>query len=69
MSKNTQLESAPLSAPALPIPVWEFVGLIAAMLALNALAIDSMLPALDNIADSYQLADRNDQQMSSLPMC
>ena len=63
MSKNTQLESAPLSAPALPIPVWEFVGLIAAMLALNALAIDSMLPALDNIADSYQLADRNDQQL------
>ena len=46
----------------LPIPLWEFVGLVAALLALNALAIDSMLPALDDIAEAYDLVGTNEQQ-------
>jgi len=35
---------------------------MALCLALNALAIDTMLPALDNIAEHYKLADPNMQQ-------
>lgn len=46
----------------LPLPVWEFVGIVASMMALNALAIDIMLPALSDIADHYQLSRANDQQ-------
>lgn len=57
------LEAAGVKRPDLPMPVWEFVAMIAAMMALNALAIDTMLPALHNIADSYSLQDQNDQQL------
>ena len=46
----------------IPIPLWEFVGLVASLLALNALAIDTMLPALDDIARAYGLAEGNAQQ-------
>lgn len=46
----------------LPMPLWELVGLVAMMMALNALAIDIMLPALDEISASYQLSNPNDQQ-------
>jgi len=45
------------------MPLWEFVGMIAAMMALNALAIDTMLPALHEIAQSYGLQEANDQQL------
>lgn len=41
----------------------EFVVMIAGLMALNALAIDIMLPALDDIAASYKLADQNSQQL------
>jgi len=34
----------------LPLPLWEFVSLIAALMALNALAIDIMLPGLGRIS-------------------
>lgn len=37
--------------------------MIAAMMALNALAIDTMLPALHEIAQSYSLQSENDQQL------
>ncbi len=37
--------------------------MIAAMMALNALAIDTMLPALHEIATSYSLESQNDQQL------
>lgn len=40
----------------------EFVALIAAMMAANALAIDSMLPALPAIGASLGLADENQRQ-------
>lgn len=56
-SKSVALSDVPL-----PMPLWEFVGLIAALLALNALAIDSMLPALDDIAAAYGLEGTNAQQ-------
>ncbi|MEM9739046.1 MAG: multidrug effflux MFS transporter [Pseudomonadota bacterium] len=41
----------------------EFVVLIASLMALNALAIDVMLPALDEIAAALGVASANDQQL------
>ncbi|MEL6569403.1 MAG: multidrug effflux MFS transporter [Pseudomonadota bacterium] len=41
----------------------EFVVMIASLMALNALAIDVMLPALDDIADALGVANANDQQL------
>ncbi|MCS6627432.1 multidrug effflux MFS transporter [Roseibacterium beibuensis] len=40
----------------------EFVALIAMMMALNALAIDAMLPALPAIGDALQVASENSRQ-------
>lgn len=47
----------------LPMPLWEFVGMVACLIALNALAIDVMLPALGEINDHFQLQEDNDQQL------
>lgn len=44
---------------AAPIPFREFVALVAAMMALTALSIDSMLPALPAIGRSLGVADAN----------
>lgn len=41
----------------------EFVVLIASMMALNALAIDIMVPALNDIGAAYRLENANDQQL------
>lgn len=41
----------------------EFVALMAAMMALTALSIDIMLPALPDIAGTYALNDPNDRQL------
>lgn len=41
----------------------EFIVLIASMMALNALAIDIMVPALDDIGAAFTLANPNDQQL------
>jgi DHA1 family bicyclomycin/chloramphenicol resistance-like MFS transporter len=46
----------------LPIGTGEFVVMIAALMALNALAIDVMLPALDDIAGEMGVSG-NDQQL------
>ncbi|MEM9572348.1 MAG: multidrug effflux MFS transporter [Pseudomonadota bacterium] len=59
--------SAPpnIDAPAtkLPMPQWELVVMVAALMSLNALAIDIMLPALSNITEYYSLSRDNDQQL------
>ena len=47
----------------LPLPLWEFVSMVAALMALNALAIDIMLPGLGQIGEYYQLSKPNDQQL------
>jgi len=44
-------------------PTWELVGLVASLMALNALAIDIMLPALDRIAADFAVTDPNDRQL------
>ena len=46
----------------LPIPRWEFIALAAALMALNALAIDIMLPALQQIGASLGVEDENHRQ-------
>ena len=44
----------------------EFVVLIASMMALNAMAIDIMVPALDDIGRAFSVATENDQQLVML---
>ncbi|WP_119459666.1 multidrug effflux MFS transporter [Rhodospirillaceae bacterium SYSU D60014] len=45
------------------IPFGEFVTLIALMMAMTALAIDIMLPALPNIAQVFDIVEPNDRQL------
>lgn len=45
-----------------PIPMGEFVALIASIMALTALGIDSMLPALPAIADQLGVSEPNHRQ-------
>jgi MFS transporter, DHA1 family, multidrug resistance protein len=49
-------------ATSLSIPRWEFIALAAALMALNALAIDIMLPGLQQIGASLGVADENARQ-------
>ncbi len=46
----------------LPLPMWEFVTLVAFFMAVTALSVDIMLPVLPNIVDDFGLHDQNDQQ-------
>lgn len=62
MPTDTVAEPQDVARPVLPMPLWEFVPMVASMMALNALAIDIMLPALSDISDHYTLAHPNDQQ-------
>lgn len=62
MARDEDIESPEVARPDLPMPLQEFVPMVASMMALNALAIDVMLPALSEISDHYQLAHANDQQ-------
>ncbi len=53
----------PLKAgSALPLPRWEFISLAAALMALNALAIDIMLPGLQQIGASLGVDNENHRQ-------
>ena len=45
-----------------PMGFKEFVGLVAGLMALNAMAMDSMLPALRDISLSLGVTDENDRQ-------
>lgn len=50
-------------APARTLSTPELVAMVASLSALNALAIDIMLPALPQIGASFQLANDNDRQL------
>lgn len=52
------------TTPAQPIsiPRWEFIALAAALMATNALAIDIMLPALQQMGDSLGVESENHRQ-------
>lgn len=49
--------------PHLPIPRWEFVCMVAALMALNAFAIDIMLPAMGVIGDHYSVPGNAQQNL------
>ena len=51
------------SAPTRRLPLWEFVGLTAMLMALNALAIDIMLPALPQMGLDFAVREENDRQL------
>lgn len=51
-----------LSGPSRPLALPEFVALTAALMALNALAIDIMLPALPQMGSDFEVAEENDRQ-------
>lgn len=51
------------AAARLPIPFAEFIALGAMLMALTALSIDIMLPALPQIASEYRIGSENDRQM------
>ncbi|UZK68078.1 multidrug effflux MFS transporter [Sphingomonas sp. S1-29] len=52
----------PASLDRAPIPFGEFVAMAAALMALTALGIDSMLPALPSIGESLGVTSPNDRQ-------
>jgi DHA1 family bicyclomycin/chloramphenicol resistance-like MFS transporter len=51
------------SPPTRRLPLWEFVALTAMLMALNALAIDIMLPALPQMGRDFAVPQENDRQM------
>lgn len=62
MSPDSAPQSvSPPSIRRLPLP--EFVALTAALMALNALAIDIMLPALPQMGADFRIAEENDRQL------
>lgn len=58
-----QQVSAARSAYALPIPRWELIALGASLMAVNALAIDVMLPGLQQIGASLGVENENHRQL------
>ena len=54
---------SPAPAGTKTLPRWEFIALMAALMALNALAIDIMLPAMQQIGESLGVADENQRQL------
>ena len=50
------------AAPSQSIGRWEFIALAAALMAINALAIDIMLPALQQMGESLGVASENHRQ-------
>ena len=58
------MDMQPINRPEQTMPGFrEFVALIAALMALNALAIDAMLPALPDIGAALGVARENDRQL------
>ena len=51
------------AGPTHALSTFELVAMVAALSALNALAIDVMLPALPNIGETFALANDNDRQL------
>ncbi|MDZ4759498.1 MAG: multidrug effflux MFS transporter [Alphaproteobacteria bacterium] len=59
---DTSSSSRP-PAPVKRLHIAEFVAMTASLMAMNALAIDIMLPALSDISASYSLENPNDRQL------
>lgn len=64
MAETTQARSPTENARPHPrLHVAELVAMVASLVALNALAIDIMLPALGAISDAFTIANDNDRQL------
>ncbi len=57
------MSQSPASPPAARLPYWEFVAIVALLMALNAMAIDVILPALQQMGESLNVADENTRQL------
>lgn len=57
------MTAVPGESTAIPMKEFEFVSLMAAIMALQALAIDAMLPALGLIAHDLGVSDPNERQL------
>jgi DHA1 family bicyclomycin/chloramphenicol resistance-like MFS transporter len=57
-----QKTSPETTNPVMTLPRWEFIALAAALMALNALAIDIMLPGLQQIGASLGVENENHRQ-------
>lgn len=55
--------AAPTHAPRLSMGFRQFVGFVASLMAVNAIAVDSMLPALPQIARTFSMPPGNQQQL------
>lgn len=62
MDQSPNSPQAGRDAAVLSIPRWEFIALCAALMALNSLAIDIMLPALQQIGGSLGVQNPNHRQ-------
>jgi DHA1 family bicyclomycin/chloramphenicol resistance-like MFS transporter len=62
-AENIAARGADLPAPSLRIPFIEFIALTAALMALTALSIDIMLPALPDIGSALGVGSENDRQL------
>jgi MFS transporter, DHA1 family, multidrug resistance protein len=60
---NAPLKAGDASAPALKIGKIEFIAMMAALMAINALAIDVMLPGMQEIGASLGEPDENRRQL------
>jgi len=57
------MSDRPAETPAARLPYWEFVTIVAFLMALNAMAIDVILPALQQMGASLAVADENTRQL------
>jgi len=61
MKKQAHYKINTVANTSLPMPLWEFVSMVAALMALNAFAIDIMLPAMGIIGEYYQVKGNQQQ--------
>ncbi len=60
---SEQVPQKPPVPPKLPLAYGEFIGLLAWLMAMTALSIDIMLPALPAIAKTFAITNENDRQL------
>src|SRR5262245_53564182 len=61
-SMMSQPSGEPAGAPSFRMGFREFVGLVAMLMAINALGIDSMLPALPAMGEALRIPTDNERQ-------
>src|SRR5687767_10881303 len=57
------MHDSPAVGPAARLPHAEFVAIVALLMALNAMAVDVILPALQQIGSSLAVVDENRRQL------